>query len=190
MRQANCSTLLAGGALVAQLVLGCLDEEIAFVEFDVDCYADIILGYDWLLAHDLAFIYDTDQACFCAERCCVSGLRVRLDLMLDRLVTPALPLSAADLRALLGSAGLGPVPTLGRPSHWAPATRCLAMAATLTTAVEAAWAANTLTGLADAGATLADASGTELLVSSNAFAIEGPPVTLPPDGGDPLSLHP
>jgi hypothetical protein len=118
----------------------------------------------------------------------VLGLRVRLDLMLDRLVTPALPLSAADLRALLGSAGLGPVPTLGRPLHWAPATRRLAMAATLTIAVEAAWAANRLTGLADAGATLADA--TELLVSSNAFAIEGPPFTLPPDGGDPLSLHP
>ena len=154
---------------MAQLVLGGLDEETAFVEFDVDCDADIILGYDWLRAHDLAFLYDTDQACFCAERCCVSGRRVRLDLTLDQLVTPALPLSHADLRALLGSAGLGPVPTLGRPSHWAPATRRSAMAATLTTAVEAAWAADTVAGLADAGTTLAD--GTELLVGSIAFAV-------------------
>ncbi len=37
---------LVKGALVAQLVLGCLDEETAFVEFDVDCDADLILGYD------------------------------------------------------------------------------------------------------------------------------------------------
>jgi hypothetical protein len=58
----------ARGALVAQLVLGGLDEETAFVEFDVDCDADTILGYDWLRAHDLAFFYDTDQACLCAER--------------------------------------------------------------------------------------------------------------------------
>ncbi len=34
------------GALVAKLVLGGLDEETAFVEFDVDCDANIILGYD------------------------------------------------------------------------------------------------------------------------------------------------
>jgi hypothetical protein len=165
------------------LVLGGLDEETAFVEFDVDCDADLILGYDWLRAHDLAFLYDADQAGFCAERGCVSGRRVRLDLTLDQPATPALPLSAADLRALLGSAGLGPVPTLGRPSHWAPATRRSAMAATLTTAVEAAWAADTVAGLADAGTTLAD--GTELLVGSIAFAVAGPAFTLPPDGGDP-----
>ncbi len=44
--QADGSTRQAGGALVAQLVLGCLDEETTFVEFDVDCYADIILSYD------------------------------------------------------------------------------------------------------------------------------------------------
>ncbi len=49
---------------MAQLVLSCLDEETAFVDFDVDCNANIILGYDWLRAHDLAFLYDTDQACF------------------------------------------------------------------------------------------------------------------------------
>jgi hypothetical protein len=118
----------------------------------------------------------------------VTGQRVRLDLTLDQPVTPASPLSAADLRALFGSAGLGPVPMLGRPSQWTPATRRPALAATLTAAVEAAWADDTLAGLADAGTTLAD--GTELLVGSNAFAVEGPVFTLPPDGGDPRSLHP
>ena len=70
--------------MVAQLVLGGLDEETAFVEFDVDCDADIILGYDWLRAHDLAFLYDANQACRCAERDCVSSWRVLLDLTLDQ----------------------------------------------------------------------------------------------------------
>ena len=95
----------------------CLDEETAFVEFDVDCDADIILGYDWSRAHDLAFLYDANQACLCAERGCVSGRCVQLDLTLDQPAPLASPLSATDLRALLGSAGLGHVPTLGRQSH-------------------------------------------------------------------------
>jgi hypothetical protein len=56
------------------------------------------------------------------------------------------------------------------------------MPATLTT-VEAAWAADTLAGLADAGTTLA--YGTELLVCHIAFAVEGPAFTLQPFGGDP-----
>ncbi len=63
---AGCWTLpvgAAGGRLYAQLVLGGLDEETAFVEFGVDCDANIILGYDWLRAHDLAFLYDPNQAC-------------------------------------------------------------------------------------------------------------------------------
>ncbi len=45
------------------------DEETAFVEFDVDYDTDIIL--DWLHAHDLTFLYDTDQACVCVERGCM-----------------------------------------------------------------------------------------------------------------------
>ncbi len=135
MLQADYSTRPAGGALVAQLVLGGLNEETAFVEFDVDCNTDIILSYDWLRAHDLAFLYDANQACLCAERGCVSGRRVRLDLTLDQQAPLASPLSAADLRALLGSAGLCPVPPLGRQSHWSPATRHPALAATLTAAV-------------------------------------------------------
>ncbi len=40
------------------MVLGGLDEDTAFVEFDVDCDADLILSYDWLRAHDLAFLHD------------------------------------------------------------------------------------------------------------------------------------
>ncbi len=76
---------------------------------------------------------------------------MRLYLTLDHPVASASPLAAADLRALLGSAGLGHVLALGRPSQWTPATRRPAMVATLTAAVEAAWAANTLAGLADAG---------------------------------------
>ena len=62
---ARCVT---GDAVVAQLVLGALDEEASFVEFEVDCDADLILGYDWLRAHDLAFLYDSDEVCLCAER--------------------------------------------------------------------------------------------------------------------------
>ena len=54
MTQADGSSRPTGGAVSARLVLGGLDEETAFVEYDVDCDADIILGYDWLRAHDLA----------------------------------------------------------------------------------------------------------------------------------------
>ena len=51
--------------MAARLLLGGLDEETTFVEFDVDCDADLILGYYWLRVHDLAFLYDTDEVCFC-----------------------------------------------------------------------------------------------------------------------------
>ncbi len=34
--------------MVAQLVLGGLDEETTFAEFDVDCDTNIILVYEWL----------------------------------------------------------------------------------------------------------------------------------------------
>ncbi len=94
----------------------------------------------------MVFPYDANQACLCAERGCVSGRCVQLDLTLYQPAPLASPLLAADLRALLSSAGVGPVPTLGRPSHWSPATRRPALAATLTAAVEAAWAADTLAG--------------------------------------------
>ncbi len=60
VRQADGSSRPAGGAVAAQLILGGLDEETVFVEFDVDCDADLILGYDWLRTRDLAFHYDRD----------------------------------------------------------------------------------------------------------------------------------
>ena len=50
-------------------------------------------------------------------------------------------------------------------------------------AASAAFAEDTLAGLADTGSTLADA--TELLVGHIAFATDGPAFTLPPDAGDP-----
>jgi hypothetical protein len=93
VRQADGSLRATGGAVAAQLVLGGLDEETAFVEFEVDCDADLILGYDWLRAHDLAFLYDSDEVCLCAERGCTSGRRVRLDLTLDVSASPATRLS-------------------------------------------------------------------------------------------------
>ena len=183
MRQADGSERAAGGAVTAQLVLGGLDEETAFVEFDVDCDADLILGYDWLRAHDLAFLYSSDEVCLCAERGCTSGRRVRLDLILDVPTSPATRLSPAEARALLGAVGLGEVPTLDRPSRWhSPRARPTAVAA-LAAAATAVWAADTLAGLADTGTTLSD--GTQLLVGHIAFAAEGPAFTLPLDDGDP-----
>ena len=61
--------------MAAQLILGGLYEETFFAELDVDCDADLILGYDWLRAHDLrvAFLCDRDQACLCAESGCLSA---------------------------------------------------------------------------------------------------------------------
>ena len=57
-RQADSSLCETGGAAMAQLLRGGLDEETAFKDFDVDCDADIILGYDWLCAHDLNVLYE------------------------------------------------------------------------------------------------------------------------------------
>ena len=188
--QADGSSRPAGGAVAVQLILGGLDEETVFAEFDVDCDADLILGYDWLRAHDLAFLYDRDQACLCAESGCSSGRRVRLDLVLDQPAVPASRLAAADMRSLLGVVGLGSVPTLGRPSQWTSPAGRPALAAALTAAADAAWAADTLAGLADSCTALSGAlaDGTELLVGSIAFAAEGPALSLPPDAGDPPEL--
>ncbi len=40
------------------------------MKFDVACNADLILGHDWLREHCLAFLYDSDEVCFCAEHSC------------------------------------------------------------------------------------------------------------------------
>ena len=42
--------------MAARPVLGGFAEETAFVEFEVACDADLILGYNWLRTHDLAFL--------------------------------------------------------------------------------------------------------------------------------------
>ena len=38
-----------------------LEEETTFVELDVDCDADLILGYDWLRSHGITVLYDTNE---------------------------------------------------------------------------------------------------------------------------------
>ena len=156
------------------------------MECDVDCDADLILGYDWLRSHGLAaraFLYDTNEMCICAERDCISGRRVRLDLALDGPASPATRLSLAEARELLGAVGLGPASTLGRPSQWSTPSGGSATAAAIQAAAAVAGTADTLAGLAETGTTLAD--GTELFVGRIAFAAEGPACNLPPDDGDP-----
>jgi hypothetical protein len=108
VRQADGLTRPTGGAIAARLVLGDLAEDTCFVEYDVDCDAGLILGYDWLRAHDLAFLYASDAVCLCAERGCTSGRRVRLNLVSAAPASPALrlPVSPADATALLRDAGL------------------------------------------------------------------------------------
>ena len=66
------------GSTLATLQLGALEEPTHFTVFDVACEADLILGYGWLRAHDLQFYYAVS---ICTERGCVSGRRVRLDVL-------------------------------------------------------------------------------------------------------------
>jgi hypothetical protein len=121
----------------------------------VDCDADLILGYDWLRAHDLAFLYASDAVCLCAERGCTSGRRVRLDLVSAAPASPALRLSPADATALLRDAGIE-VPLLGRPSLWTLRGGGLpAAVAAFVVAAAAAWTEDTLAGLAEIDHTLA-----------------------------------
>ena len=72
VRQADGSSRATLGKVEAPLALGDMEEPTLFSVFDVDCDADVILGYDWLRAHDLTFLYDENQVCFCAERGCLS----------------------------------------------------------------------------------------------------------------------
>ncbi len=53
--------------------------------FDLDCDADVILGFPWLRSHGLAFVYEDSQVCFCAEAGCTSGRRVRMDRFARRI---------------------------------------------------------------------------------------------------------
>ena len=127
---------------MARLVLGGLNEETAFVE-RLRCglrrrHHPWPLRLAGLRAHDLSFLYDSNEVCLCAERGCTSARRVRLDLTLDAPASPATRLSPAEVPALLGTVGLGEVPMLGRPSIWCPPGRDSAAVAGLATA---AWAA-------------------------------------------------
>ena len=150
MRQADGSLRETGGAAMAQLLLGGLDEETAFLEFDVDCDASSSAARA------------RPQLPLLIGRGRTSGRRIRLDPALDAAASPATRLSPAEARALLGTVGLGEGPTLGRPSLWAPPAGCRSAVAALAAVVTAAWAEDTLAGLADSGTTLAD--GTALLV--------------------------
>ena len=49
------------GSFSADLSLGSLTEATSFTVFSVGCGADIILGCDWLKAHNLQFLYDDSQ---------------------------------------------------------------------------------------------------------------------------------
>ena len=81
------------------------------MEFDVDGDADVLPGYDWLRAHDLAGLYDSDAVCICAGRGCTSGRRIHLDPRLDPPSSSVTRLKPAAARALLGTVCLGMVLT-------------------------------------------------------------------------------
>ena len=88
---------------------------------------------------------------------------------------PRLEHSSAPLASVLSR--LSAARLSGVPREGASAVAAFAAAAT------AAWAEETLAGLADIGTTLPD--GTELLVGRITFAADGPAFTLPPDDSDP-----
>ena len=103
--QADGSVRSTMGSAYATLHLGTLEEPTHFTIFDVACEADLILGYGWLRSHDLQFLYASSAISICADRDCVSGRRVCLDL-LDPLSVPSLPssISVAELHRMLGAA--------------------------------------------------------------------------------------
>ena len=77
--------------------------------------SDIILGHDWLRAHGLNFLYDSDAVCLCVESRGGPprpGRRVHQDLTLDSPATVT-RLSPAEACGLLGTVGLGEAPTFG-----------------------------------------------------------------------------
>ena len=59
----------------------------------MNCDANIILGYHWLRARDLNFLYDSDAVCLCAERDCT------------RLLTDAAELAVTVILELQWSSG-------------------------------------------------------------------------------------
>ena len=168
VRQADGSSRATQGTVEAPLALGDMEETTRFSVFDVDCDADVILGFDWLRAHDLTFLYDENQVCFCAERGCLSGRRIRADLIRPGASSPdaASLLRSNQLLQLLGVTGLAVADPLSGPARWSrpPPGRFAAHAAHLAAAAQDAWAADSLAALAEGGVSLAD--GTELLLGS------------------------
>ena len=178
VRQADGSSRATLGTVEAPLALGDMEEPTLFSVFDVDCDADVILGYDWLRAHDLTFLYDENQVCFCAEHGCLSGRRVRADLVLPGASSPdaASLLRGNQLLQLLGATGLPVADPLNGPARWSRPLpgRFAAPSAYLAAAAQEAWAADTLAALAEGGTSLAD--GTEpLLGSIHLAAADAPP---------------
>jgi hypothetical protein len=184
VRQADGSSRATLGTVEAPLALGDMEEPTLFSVFDVDCDADVILGYDWLRAHDLTFLYDENQVCFCAERGCLSGRRVRADLVLPGASSPdaASLLRGNQLLQLLGATGLPVVDPLNGPARWSRPLpgRFAAPSAYLAAAAQEAWAADTLAALAEGGTSLAD--GTELLLGSIHLAAADAPPSVPSGG--------
>ena len=58
MRQADGSKRATQGGFGASLVLGGLDKATEFIVYDIGCRVDVLLGYNWLAAHDLHFLYE------------------------------------------------------------------------------------------------------------------------------------
>ena len=70
MCQADGSKRATQRGFGASLVLGGLDEATEFIVHDIGCGVDVLLGYNWLAAHDLHFLFESAQVSFCAEKGC------------------------------------------------------------------------------------------------------------------------
>jgi hypothetical protein len=92
VRQADGQALPTQGSVEVLLSLGALEEPTHFTVFDLDCDADVIMGFPWLRSHGLVFVYEDPQVCFCSEAGCTSGRRVRMDLARRQRRPPTLPL--------------------------------------------------------------------------------------------------
>jgi hypothetical protein len=159
------------------------EEPTLFTVFDLDCDADVILGFPWLRSHGLAFVYEDSQICFCAEAGCTSGRRVRMDLA-QASATPAEASSVLRGPALLRmirEAGLE-FPTVPRPSLWTP--QLPGASATLTVAAAGEdWASGVLASLAAGERVLRD--GTALFYGSFILLTEDLSFSLPAETEDP-----
>ena len=58
------------GSFTASLVLGGLDEETSFTDYNIGCGVDSLLGYRWLASHNLQFLYEEGQVSMCEKAGC------------------------------------------------------------------------------------------------------------------------